>query len=772
MSHEAKPGVLPNKELAFLRRQIAELQAVLNEPASVPGYVPGRRDASQPVEAPTLQEPELPAIVADLPLGVALMDHGFRFLKVNKALLQLLGYSREEIVDLTLWDLAGADDLNRSGLSPQNIAGGVQAEFRVEIRLQTRSRENIWCRIISGAVRQQKSSGTWYLALIEDISERKRFEESLRKENQLYRQLVHSSKEGMFAFDREGNLLSWNPGMERLFGFAESEALGRNIVDLFPFFRQIGEERYLALTLQGESPIARDGAYYMVESGRQGTFETYFTPVHGDSAEVIGGLAILRDTTERDRAEKAQQAIEERYSELFENAQDLIYTHDLEGNLLSINKAADRITGYSRAELLKMNFFQIVAPEWLEPAKESLERLIAGDTGTPFEIEITAKEGSRAALEIVTRLILREGKAVAVQGIARDIARRKKAEEALHQANLKLKAWVEELEQRTRDITLLSEMGDMLRACFSMEEAYNVIVRVAQQIFPAQVGALYVIAPSRNLVEAVAVWGNEALLERVFPPDECWALRRGRVHWIEDAHIGLLCKHLHHATPGGYLCVPMMAQSEALGILHLTQPERVPLAEAKQRLAVTMAEHIAMALSNLRLHETLRSQSIRDPITGLFNRHFMEEALELELRRAVRSQSVLGVIMLEIDRLKAVNNGIGRDSAEVALREVGAMLRAVVRKEDIACRYGSEKFIVILPRGSFDITRQRAESLREMIKGLQVKHHNKVIPPMTASIGVAIYPEHGRTVEALLGAAEAALHRAKGEGGDRLASAR
>ena len=236
------------------------------------------------------------------------------------------------------------------------------------------------------------------------------------------------------------------------------------------------------------------------------------------------------------------------------------------------------------------------------------------------------------ALGISTRPIFRGGKAMAVQGIARDITKRKKTEAALQEANQKLEAWVTELEQRTREMTLLNDMGDILRACLTTEEAYNVIVRVAQQIFPVQVGALYVIAPSRNSVEAVAVWGDSALAERVvFSAGMLGVAPRPHCTGLRIPSSGLICRHIHHPPPDGYLCIPMMAQSEALGVLHLMQPDNVKMTETKQRMAVTMSEHIAMALSNLRLHETLRSQSIRDPLTGLFNRRFMEESLELEI---------------------------------------------------------------------------------------------------------------------------------------------
>jgi diguanylate cyclase (GGDEF)-like protein/PAS domain S-box-containing protein len=471
-------------------------------------------------------------------------------------------------------------------------------------------------------------------------------------------------------------------------------------------------------------------------------------------------------------AEEALRASEERYRELFENANDMVYTMDLEGNLTSLNKAAERITGYSRAEALQMKLDHFVAPDHQEVGRRMMERQISGESPATSELEILTKEGSRVALEISTHVILRDGRPVGIQGIARDITERKKTEEALQQAKQNLEAWVHELEQRTREMTLLSEMGDMLRACLSTEEAYNVIVRVAQQIFPVQAGALYVITSSRNMVEAVAVWGDPALIERAFSPEECWALRRGRVHWVEDTGVGLLCKHLHHPPPEGYLCVPMMAQSEALGTLYLTQPADARLTEAKQRLAIAMAEHIAMALSNLKLHETLRSQSIRDPLTSLFNRRFMEESLELELRRAARNQRPLGVIMLDLDRFKFFNDTYGHDAGDTLLRELGTLLQTNIRGEDIACRYGGEEFTLILPEGNAEVIHQRAEALREAIKRMDVTHRGQPLGRITASLGIAIFPEHGRTGEALLHAADIALYQSKDLGGDHVTTAR
>jgi diguanylate cyclase (GGDEF)-like protein/PAS domain S-box-containing protein len=584
----------------------------------------------------------------------------------------------------------------------------------------------------------------------------------------LARQLMNACLDGIAILGPDLTITGWSPSMERIFGVSEDAALGRSVLEVLPFLTESGDELNPARVFEGRTLVSKERRFALAETGKQGHFEGHYSPIADDAGRLVACLAIFRETTERRRCEEARRATEEKYRELFENPTDMVFTHDLEGRLTSINKAAERITGYSVDEALRMKFTDLVAPDFLPSARDIIRRQIAGDSPATFELDIIAKSGHRVALEISTRPIFRNGLPFAIQGLARDITERKKTEEALHLANQKLEAWVNELEQRTHEMTLLSEMGDMLRACLNTDEAYNVIIRIAQQIFPVQVGALYVITPSRNLVEAAALWGNPSLVERIFSPEECWGLRRGRVHWVEDANTGLLCKHLHQPPPNSYLCVPMMAQSEALGVLHLTQPEGAPITEAKQRLAVTMAEHIAMALSNLKLHETLRSQSIRDPLTGLFNRRFMEESLELELRRAARNQKPLGVIMVDVDRFNQINDGMGRDAGDAVLRDVGGLLQSTIRKEDIACRISGQKFAVILPNGTVDITLQRAENLRQIIRNFEVKHRRQAIGSVTVSAGVAAFPDHGRIGEALLRAADGALSRAMQDGGDRV----
>jgi diguanylate cyclase (GGDEF)-like protein len=223
-----------------------------------------------------------------------------------------------------------------------------------------------------------------------------------------------------------------------------------------------------------------------------------------------------------------------------------------------------------------------------------------------------------------------------------------------------------------------------------------------------------------------------------------------------------------------------MAQGRALGVLHLQdgpngmgigQPDRIwkHLNEStKQQLAVIMAEHIALSLTNLKLRENLHNQAIHDPLTGLFNRRHMEEFLRREIYRAERKGATLGIIMLDIDDFKQFNDTFGHAAGDTLLRKLGAFLKAHIRRTDIACRYGGEEFMLIFPESSLEDTRQRAEQLREEVKHLNVQHDGQSLSAITLSLGVAAFPGQNPTVEAILRAADLALYRAKNEGRDRV----
>ena len=332
--------------------------------------------------------------------------------------------------------------------------------------------------------------------------------------------------------------------------------------------------------------------------------------------------------------------------------------------------------------------------------------------------------------------------------------------------------------QTNLEIDLLDQLIDLLQACFSVDEADTALKPLMQQLFPQEVGAIYVISSSQNLVEAIALWAPpEAIAlwgalpltsDPIFTPDECLSLRRGQAHLVEDTHHGLLCQHVRpDSLAVETLCVPMMAHGETLGVFYIGSLYRGRITEIKP-LAETVAKHISLALANLKLRDTLNHLRLRDPLTKLYNRHYLEEALEREIQRSVHHSLPLGLILLHIDRFEDFNNRLGHAAGDLLLREMGLFLLSQIRECDLACRYRGEEFLILLPEASLDTTQQQAEQLRLNIKRLNVEYNGQALGSITISCGVASFAAHGLAAKAALQAAHTALNQAKEQGCDRI----
>jgi diguanylate cyclase (GGDEF)-like protein len=356
----------------------------------------------------------------------------------------------------------------------------------------------------------------------------------------------------------------------------------------------------------------------------------------------------------------------------------------------------------------------------------------------------------------------------------------KQADESLRQSRESLLLRLDDLELRDRDHVTLSKLSNYLNSCLTSDEACSVITSFAPQVLPADVGTLYRISSPGGYLERLASWGDIPSEDKLFALQDCWALRRGRLHWIGDTRNGLLCQHVAGAAESilPYLCIPLIAHSETMGLLFLQRlqlPSNVvegsAALESKLQLAAALGEAISLALSNLKLRDTLRQQSIRDPLTGLYNRRFLEEYLVHERVRATRKNRPLSVIMLDIDHFKRFNDTFGHDAGDAILRRMGLLLQGNVRGSDIACRIGGEEFALLLPEAPLPIAYQRAENILETVRRLQIKHRGQVLGAITVSLGVASFPKHGETAEALIRAADRALYQAKESGRNKLASA-
>ena len=356
--------------------------------------------------------------------------------------------------------------------------------------------------------------------------------------------------------------------------------------------------------------------------------------------------------------------------------------------------------------------------------------------------------------------------------VMEDITERRLTEEELFKANEKLKVWIFEFSRRNRDLTMLNEMGDLLQTCNTEEEAYACLCQYFPRLFSRESGALFRYHQDKNLMVLVDRWGEYSPGVEKFSPEACWALRMGQEYLVQDPGSGLLCEHLAGLSQG-YMCIPMIAHGETMGMLLLYKNfrEDTPgeiLSESKKRLAITAAKQTALSLANLKLRSSLQEQAIRDPLTGLFNRRYLEEILEREIFRVRRKGAPLSIIMLDLDLFKNINTAFGHDGGDALIQAVGEFLGHQIRREDIACRYGGEEFIVILPEATLETALARAEEMRQGVQDLQVMYQDQSMGPVTASLGVAAFPDHGVNGEELIRAADSALYRAKEEGRNRV----
>lgn len=320
--------------------------------------------------------------------------------------------------------------------------------------------------------------------------------------------------------------------------------------------------------------------------------------------------------------------------------------------------------------------------------------------------------------------------------------------------------------ERTRQITLLGELSQALQGCINSAELTELVARSAAALFPGCSGAL-LLKTAADVVELHHAWGGSTHQE-AFPPQDCWALRIGHPYHAQQAGT-VSCAHLRekHAD---YLCLPLIANSEILGVLHLSELGGNVMEAGIPWAAESIAERTAIAISVIRREERLQIRATRDALTGIYNRRFMEEALAIEQSRAERRGSSIGLMMMDVDYFKRFNDTFGHDAGDAVLRGIGLLLRRTMREGDMPCRYGGEEFAVILPGADLAQTRQRAEAIRTAIERWKPQNEGHAFGQVTVSIGIAALPLNGNSWQAALKVADEALYAAKHGGRNQVAA--
>ena len=437
-------------------------------------------------------------------------------------------------------------------------------------------------------------------------------------------------------------------------------------------------------------------------------------------------------------------------SRFFDLSLDLLCVLDAHGHFEHLNPAWEAVLGYTLQELKERPLLQFVHPLDRETTRGAVDRL--ADTTVPgvsFENRCLTKDGTHCWLRWTAAASQADGK---IYAVARDFTEERLSRE-------REESRLQEFAQRAAQMDELSEMGELLQSCISIADVGKVLRVYLARVFSEDTGVVYELSADRTSGDAIATFGQEC--PRPLLAQDCWALRRGRAHRVGAGGDGVTCGHHPEDAEQGSLCVPLMAQGEARGVLHLTFPPGQSEASrrAKEPLAITIADQIALAMANIGLRETLREQSIRDPLTGLFNRRYMTETLERELHRSVREQQPLSVVLVDLDHFKRFNDMHGHVSADVLLADFARYLADWYRKCDVVCRYGGEEFLVIMPGAEAAVAAARTESARQGLDAVRGAESSR--SQLTFSAGVACSTVHGAGAEQLVRAADTAMYRAK-----------
>jgi diguanylate cyclase (GGDEF)-like protein len=331
-----------------------------------------------------------------------------------------------------------------------------------------------------------------------------------------------------------------------------------------------------------------------------------------------------------------------------------------------------------------------------------------------------------------------------------------------------------ERQKLNRESRLLSQLNEWLQSCKSLDELYQMAGQFLSRLLPDCAGSLYIYANSRDVLESAKVW-NGGQVTPAMHPDDCWGLRRGRMYTFGENEIDFPCTHVGAHAPRNYCCIPILAHGETIGLLHLANTAELHSKEMvaeQRRLGLVCAEQISLAIANAKLRDQLRDQSIRDALTGMFNRRYILETSRREFSRAARSGQSVSVLSMDIDHFKKFNDNHGHDAGDTVLRAVADSLKASFQNEDVVCRFGGEEFVAILPGAPVDMAAQRAEDIRSKIESMVVRYVDGNLPRVTISIGVASFPHAGDNFQAVMKVADEALYSAKDGGRNQVQLAR
>jgi len=710
---------------------------------------------------------EMNAIFELSPDGFVSFDATGRVTYANGALYALTGLAPEAVAGMALpqFDraLASRCDADELYITSDQVAD--DASMRLVLR---EPRHRTLQRSVR-ALRDAEGQLAGLVIYLRDVTEALAAERALLAQQAKFAAAFRNSADYLSIVRlADHTFVDVNEGFEQLSGYSRREAIGRTALQLNLWVEAAQRERIIDDLKLGRR--VRDLAAQM--RCKDGSIrQVVVAAAQIDIGGEPGVMWTVRDVTEQRAAIDALRASETKFAAAFRSAADQMVVSRLDdGVIVEVNEAYCQTVGRPREDVLGRTTLDLGS--WADAAQrgEALRLLRAHGTLANFPFGQRNCDGTLLHCLLSASIVTIDG-VRCVLSTARDISERVAAEESSRQLTRRLQVTVAALEEVNRQNAVLSEMRDLLQTCQTPQEVHKVAAHFVPRLLPGSRGALYQVNDSRTALESVFSWHDDGLRDAVFGPDACWAVRRGRPYHVFDATHALHCDHVAAPPRGGYLCLPLIAQGENFGLMHVQYdglPEDDPLQlENRESFLRTMTEHVALAMSNAKLRENLRAQASRDALTGLVNRRFTEEAFEREISRCRRRSKPIAVFMIDIDHFKRFNDQHGHETGDVVLKLVADTLAKSLRREDVVCRYGGEEFLALLPETDERTAMECAERARGRVAELMPYFRDLPLGTVTVSIGVAMFPLHGNTPDLLLRRADEALYQAKRAGRDR-----
>jgi diguanylate cyclase (GGDEF)-like protein/PAS domain S-box-containing protein len=704
--------------------------------------------------------------VSDALLLLDVVEGGrFRIADLNPVAAKLIGLSADQEIKGFL-DSA----LDRSIMEQveprlrQCVRTGLTVSYEELMRFPSGLR---FLRSVYVPLRDEQGRVYRVLAVHTDIASLKETEEALRESDAKLREAQEMAEVASWDWDLAADALHWSAGERRLLG-AGTPGSPSTFVEFMAFVHPDDRGRLK----EGIDRIRRTGEPFELEyrivrpSGETRVVEARMKGFPGAGREIVRIGGAVRDVTKAKEAEERLKAASLYARSLIEASLDPLITISPAGRITDINEAAVRVLDAPRETIMGGEF----ADCFTEPERAAAAFRAALNTGNVSNRPLTIRQSNGELIHVLLNASIyrnAKGEAEGVFAAARDVTEHNRRSQELVKLHEQMTATVAELRQREHDTAIIGELSETLQTCKSRDEAYPLIGSAGRQLFPWSNGGLAVVSPEGLELHTVARWGDKPLMQSDFPMDACWALRRGQLHLRSGPEEGALCSHFEEPPQGPSMCLPLALAGEALGMLHLSASASTVFDDRVRRLMVTLGDVVKLSLSNLKLRETLRMQAIRDPLTGLFNRHYLNETLPREIMRAQRLGLPLCVAMLDVDHFKQFNDRYGHDAGDMVLKEVGNLLRKSVRESDMACRYGGEEFLFVLPECDMPSALARMRQIRDDIRNRTPLFRGRAVSPITLSVGLAQLGDRTSTQAELIAAADEALYAAKNAGRDR-----